>query len=210
MPEERSMDVLAVGPVVEDNDLFAAVADDFHVGVVSRMGNVGVAVGFVFERDDENVGEAIGLAFCADVRAVLETDDRIDLLRQAGNGVDDFLELGGCHIVVELVHDDVAEDLFSSASGSERHKNQRTKDPKNQKETAAVVHDTPLWFFGSLVLGIWHGGGSSKERVGRIRNLCAFNAGERRELMIVDSLGREKMSDAPAASDEGVGNQTAV
>src|SRR5436190_1067483 len=191
MPEERSMEVLAVGPVVEDDDLFAAVADDFHVGVVGRMGDVGVAVGFVFERDDENVGETVGLAFFADVCAVLEADDRVDFLRQAGKGVDDFLELRRRHVVFEFVHDDVAEDLLSSVSGSERHKNQRTKDTKNQKKTTATGNDTLFWFISSSVLGNLHDGEFSKEGGGGIRNLRALDVGEGSELMILDPFRSE-------------------
>src|SRR5947207_2149965 len=76
-------------PIVEHDDLLAQVADDLDVRFVGRMDQIRGQVGFVLERHNEYVREAFGLPFFADVGAVLEADDRIDLLRQGGEGVDD-------------------------------------------------------------------------------------------------------------------------
>src|SRR5258707_12440573 len=52
-------------PIIEDNLLFAAVADDFDVIVVGRVFQIGVASRFVMERDDETMCEAFGLVLGA-------------------------------------------------------------------------------------------------------------------------------------------------
>src|SRR5262245_3871475 len=44
--------------------------------------------------------------------------------------------------------------------------------------------------------------GSSKQCFRRIRDRRALDVRKRRDLMIVDPLGREKMADLPAAGDE--------
>src|SRR5262245_33434817 len=101
---------LALGPVVEDNDLLAAALHDLDVFRVGGMNEVRVAVGCRFEGDDKDVREAGGLALRADIRAVLVADDGGDFLGQLAKSVDDFLKLRWRQAVLELVHHDVAEE----------------------------------------------------------------------------------------------------
>ena len=73
------------------------------------MLDVGVAPFFVAEGDQKAVRQTFGLVLFADVGAVLQADDRVDLARQSGKGVDDFLDLLGCLVVFELVEHDMPQ-----------------------------------------------------------------------------------------------------
>jgi hypothetical protein len=79
---------------------------------VRRLDQIRRQIGFILERNDEHVCESLRLPLLADIRAVLEADDRIDLLGQGRERVDHFLNLSGRYIVLELVHHDVTENLI--------------------------------------------------------------------------------------------------
>src|SRR5690242_20422568 len=79
-------------------------------------------------------------------------------------------------------------------------KNQRTKTGTTAVTRRLIIHSFGSWVLGFLVLRFFKI--SSKQRIGRISDALALDAGERRELMILDPLGCEKMVDAPAADDK--------
>src|SRR5438477_12619466 len=106
---------------------------------MSRVNDVGVAVGFGLEGDDEDMREAVGFAFLADVRAVLEADDRVDLFRQGGKGVDDLMKLGRSYLGLELVHHDVTEHFIGRGGVGSSHGNNEGKWNEGTKKTAQAT-----------------------------------------------------------------------
>src|SRR6187549_3818191 len=103
------------------------------------MYEIGGEVFFILERDDERVREAFGLALGADVHAGFVVDNRSDLLRQAAEGIDDFLYLRGGEAVLELVEHDMAKDFFGGGCRGERHEDGCSQ--KDEGEERGATHN---------------------------------------------------------------------
>lgn len=71
-------------PIIEDDYLVTFVFDNLHVSLVRRVFEIGCQVLLVSKSDDEAVRKTFRLALLADVGAVLEANDRVDLLGQPG------------------------------------------------------------------------------------------------------------------------------
>lgn len=76
-------------------------------GAVSRVGQIGVAVGFTLESDKEAVGKAVGLAFDADISAPFKGVDGVDLAREGTEGGLNLLYLFRRRVIFEFEEDDV-------------------------------------------------------------------------------------------------------
>ena len=97
-------------PVVEDQSLLAVLGDQVDEALMRRVGQVGVAAGFVPEGHQKAVGEALCLALDADVAAPFEGDDLGDLAGQCGERGLNGGDLGGRRLGLEGEQDKVAKD----------------------------------------------------------------------------------------------------
>ena len=66
--------------------------EDGHKSLMRGMRDVGLDAGFVFERDEEAVREAVVLVLRTDIRAPLKSSDDIDLRWQCAEAVLDGLD----------------------------------------------------------------------------------------------------------------------
>src|SRR5438067_10370140 len=86
----------------------------------------------------------------------------------------------------------------------EEPKNQRTKTKMKRRPILTSFGSSILWFLEFCIVA------SSKQCFGRVTDFRSFDADEGSEMMIFDPLGREKVADLPAASDERVRDDAAV
>ena len=117
-------------PEVDDEHVVEHRADEFAEVLVSRMIDVGVAVRFALERQDEAVGATFVVGFFAHVGPPFIVLNLFNLLFQIAEGVFDLFDLLVGRALLELEGDDVAQfggrcrSAFRGGDGQDQAKNE--------------------------------------------------------------------------------------
>ena len=105
---------------VEDEDVVEDGFEDFHEGLVVRVGKVNVETGAVLEGHDKTMRETFGAVFGANIGAPLKVDDGVDLSFERGEFLFDIFDLLGFGFLFEFEAHDVTKEsgcfIFSGRS----------------------------------------------------------------------------------------------